>query len=355
MNLPQALRRRPVLVGLGVAVAVAAVATTAAFGVDLSSEPAANRAAAPPATGTITRMTLVETEKVSATLGYGDPVPVTAHANATLTWLPAEGVTVSRGQTVYRVDDQPVVLLYGSLPVYRVLRTGVEGADVKQLERNLSALGYPGFTVDDSFSSSTASAVKAWQEDLGRDATGAVAPGQVVVAPGAIRVAGVKAAVGDAASGVVLAYTGTVRQVYIALDVSKQHLVKVGLPATVTLPDSSTVEGKVAKVGTVATSTGSGAQAATTIAVEVSIANQSALGSLDAAPVTVTLESDRRENVLTVPVAALVALAEGGYGVQVFDASGSHYVAVQTGLFANGRVEISGAGVAEGMVVGLPR
>ena len=59
-------------------------------------------------------------------------------------------------------------------------------------------------------------------------------------------------------------------------------------------------------------------------------------------------------DVLTVPVAALVALAEGGYGLQVVDGATSRFVAVETGLFASGRVEVSGAGVAEGATVGMP-
>jgi len=84
------------------------------------------------------------------------------------------------------------------------------------------------------------------------------------------------------------------------------------------------------------------------------VTDQTKLGSLDSAPVSVTLVSDTRENVLTVPVAALVALAEGGYGVQVIEGSTTRYVAVKTGMFAGGRVEISGDGIAEGTVVGLP-
>ena len=55
-----------------------------------------------------------------------------------------------------------------------------------------------------------------------------------------------------------------------------------------------------------------------------------------------------RENVLTVPVAALVALAEGGYGVRSSRARATRYVAVETGMFAGGRVEVSGDGLAEG-------
>jgi hypothetical protein len=65
--------------------------------------------------------------------------------------------------------------------------------------------------------------------------------------------------------------------------------------------------------------------------------------------------SSKKENVLAVPVGALVALAEGGYGVQVVDGSTTKYVPVQTGMFADGKVEISGAGIAAGTVVGIPR
>jgi hypothetical protein len=86
----------------------------------------------------------------------------------------------------------------------------------------------------------------------------------------------------------------------------------------------------------------------------VTVADQSGLGTLDQAPVTVTLVSASVENVLTVPVAALVALVEGGTGVQVVTGSTSRYVTVKLGMFANGRVEISGDGIVEGTMVGVP-
>jgi peptidoglycan hydrolase-like protein with peptidoglycan-binding domain len=258
---------------------------------------------------------------------------------------------------VYRVNDKPVPLLYGILPPYRALRSGVSGTDVKQFEENLAALGYTGFTVDEDYTSATADAVEKWQKDLGLDQTGTVEIGQVVVAPVAIRVAALTANVGDSAVAPILTYTATTRVVDVDLDVSKQTLVKPGLAATVTLPDNSTVDGKIDSVGSVATTkNGAGGQPGTaTIAVVVSIADQSRLGTLDAAPVTVSIVSDRRENVLTVPVAALVALSEGGYGVQVVQGNDAFYVAVHTGLFANGRVEITGDGITDGTVVGMPR
>ena len=350
---PRRRRTRAIVVGAVVVVVVAAAAV-AAFGIDFSSASPATTIRMPPATGKVTRMTLTDTEKVDGTLGYGDQHPVTVRGTGTITALPSAGATVQRGQPVFRRDDLAVPLFYGTLPFYRALRSGVSGADVKELEDNLAALGYTGFTVDSDYTSSTADAVRTWQSDLGLSHNGVFDPTSVVLAPAAIRVAVVKANVGDPATGGLLTWTGTTRTVDIALDVAKQDLVKVGIAATVTLPDNSTVDGKVSSVGTVATTSGAGANQATTIDVTVDITDQQKLGTLDAAPVQVTLVSQTKENVLTVPIGALLALAEGGYGVQVVDGQRTYYVAVKTGLFAGGRVEVSGTGLAEGMTVGLP-
>jgi peptidoglycan hydrolase-like protein with peptidoglycan-binding domain len=345
------VRGRSVLLGAGAVVVVASGAAAAVGfgGADASTPP---RSALPPATATVARGTLVQTETVDGTLGYGDPVAVKAQgAGGTLTWLPAEGATLTRGKTVYKVDDDPVVLLYGAIPLFRTLTADVAGADVEQFEKNLSALGYGGFTVDGEYTSATADAVERWQEDLGREETGTVAPGQVVVASGAIRVAELKTGGGDQAAGPVLTYTGTTRIVTVDLEVDKQQLVKKGLAATVELPGGARTAGTVAAVGTVAVA----ADDKTTVEVTVSVADQKALGTLDQAPVDVILESDKRENVLTVPLNALVALAEGGYGLQVVEGETTRYIAVETGMFAGGKVEVSGGGVAEGMVVGVPK
>lgn len=351
-------RRRVQIAVAGVALLVVAVVGLAWYGVDFGRTGAPAGPSGPRATAEVTRTTLVETVKVSGTLGYAGATTLTGRGAGTLTWLPDPGTVVERGQAVYRVDDTPVPLLYGTLPMYRVLASGASGPDVRQLEENLAALGYQGFTVDDSFTGATQEAVVAWQAAVGADQTGRVMPEDVVVAPGPVRITALTATLGGPVTGPVLTYTDTIRVVSIDLDVARQHLVAVGAAAAVTLPDGATVDGEVASVGTVATTTGSGgvggAGPTTTIAVVVTIADQAALGTLDGAPVTVTLESGRAQDVLTVPVAALLALAEGGYGVEVIEGSTSRYVAVSVGMFASGRVEISGAGITEGTVVGMP-
>lgn len=337
--------------GAGAAIAVGAV-VAAGVGYGGTDSGTASGTPRPPATASVTRGTLTQTEQVNGTLGYGDTASVTAHGHGTLTWLPSPGTTIGRGQPAYRVDNVPVPVFFGTLPLYRTLAPGDSGPDVAEVESNLSALGYTGFTVDDRYSSATAGAVRRWQSDLGATQTGTLDPSAVLLVAGPIRVGAVHANGGEPASGQLYAYTGTTKQVTVDLDVSKQNLVHPGVAATVTLPDSRTVQGTVRDVGTVATAGTQGGP--DTVPVTISLADQSAVGNLDGAPVDVTLVSAQATNVLTVPVAALVALAEGGYGVQVVSGPTSRYVAVRTGMFANGRVEITGPGIDAGTTVGVP-
>jgi peptidoglycan hydrolase-like protein with peptidoglycan-binding domain len=344
---------RPLRTTLVTGSAALATAAVAAAALGIGGDPQTPVQQAPAQrTAPVTRATLVQTEEVNGTLGYGTPTPVSATTGAVLTWLPAPGTRITRGRAVYRADNLPVVLFYGSLPLYRPLHSGDTGDDVKEIERNLAALGYSGITVDTHYTAATAAAVRKWQKALGLPQTGILDPSTVVVAPGAIRIAAQEAHSGDHANGPILSYNGTTRVVTVALDVALQNLVKAGNPAKVTLPGGQTVDGVLATVGTVATP-GQDNQPAT-IALTVTVADQAKLGGLDQAPVIVAITSAKAENVLTVPVAALVALAEGGYGVQVVDGSSSHYVAVDLGMFANGRVEISGDGIIEQTVVGVP-
>jgi len=341
--------RRTVVAGSSIVAVAAVVAASVGLGGNASPSPSSING---PSLGTavVTRTTLRQTQQVNGTLGYGAPARVSARTNGTVTGLPALGAVINRGQQVYQVDNLPVLLLYGGHPFYRSLSSGDSGDDVQEVEQNLAALGYTGFTVDTKYTASTASAVRKWQQDHGRAQTGSFDPAQVVLAPGAIRVATVNVQPGDPASGEILSYSGTTRNVTIALDVALQSLAAKGSAATVTLPNGTTINGTVTNVGSVATA-GRAQTDPATIDVTVSLADQSKLGTLDEAPVTVTLVAATVENVLTVPVAALVALSDGGTGVQVLTGSSSRYVKVRLGMFANGQVQISGDGIAEGDTV----
>ncbi|MFF5291226.1 peptidoglycan-binding protein [Paractinoplanes globisporus] len=344
------MSRRRVLVLVPIVVVVAAIvaAATGLLG-RRGTTPAGAALTAPPATATVAKRSLTRSETVGGRLGHGDASPVqAAPGGGMVTWLPIVGAVIERGDTVYRVDQERVPLLYGSIPLYRTLSTGSRGDDVRQLERNLSALGYTGFTVDDQYTAATASAVRDWQKDLGKDRTGAVRPGDAVVSSGARRVAELVSLPGAAAAGVLLKWTGTARVVDIDLDTDYADLVRPGAAAVVELPDGGKAPAKVTAIGTpTSNARGDGA----TVPVELTVTDQRKLGRYQIATIKVELAAETHANVLAVPVEALVARPGGGYAV----VTGGRYLPVKTGMFADSYVEISGPGVVAGLTVGVPR
>jgi multidrug efflux pump subunit AcrA (membrane-fusion protein) len=68
--------------------------------------------------------------------------------------------------------------------------------------------------------------------------------------------------------------------------------------------------------------------------------------------IQVSLTVQSVHHVLAVPIAALLALAGGGYGLEVEEPSGQHHlVGVQTGVFAGGDVQVTAGGLTPGMRV----
>ncbi|MGW1610458.1 peptidoglycan-binding protein [Streptomyces sp. NPDC002285] len=381
-------RMRVVLIA-ACAVVVAVTAAGAALGVfgGGGDEAEASAPSGPPATTEVKRTTLTSSQTLDGQLGYGDTAAVQAPSSSAsaqsgqqgggaassgiVTWMPSDGDTITRGEPVYKVNQQSVPLLYGSVPLYRTLQPGSSGSDVKMLEQNLRALGHTGFTVDDTYTSDTASAVEEWQDDLGRTETGEVQAGDAVVASGARRIAKAELAVGDALAGDVLTWTGTDRVISVDLPVQYADLAKKGGKSTVTLPDNTTVTAVVTDIGTPTSSdnsAGSGSQSGgngsdsegsgssnATVPVELKVEDAKKLGSYQAASVSVEFAAEARSNVLAVPVSALFALPGGGYAVEVVTGTKTEYREVKLGMFGNGMVEISGTGITAGTVVGVPK
>nr|WP_221381168.1 peptidoglycan-binding protein [Actinoplanes polyasparticus] len=308
----------------------------------------------PAETAEVTRETLIDRESHDGTLGHGDTATVTARGAGTITALPVGGAVITRGKSLYRLDNKPVPLLYGALPAYRTLRPGVEGADVLQFEKNLRALGYQGFTVDDEYTSATAEAVEDWQDDLGRAETGRVAADQIAYAEAPVRVDSLSVERGAVVQPGTELFktTGTSMVATVGLEVDDQRLARRGAAVDVEMPDGSTARGRIADVETVV-EPGEGNESDST-RIDVTVAFTKPPKDLDEAAVTVDFVSSKRPDVLTVPVPALLALAEGGYGLQIVEAGGTRIVAVKTGLFADGRVEVSGGGLQAGQKVGMP-
>jgi hypothetical protein len=363
-------------------------------------------------TATVERRDLVEREDVDGTLGYGGSRSVVApggdsgggesagggsddggsggsagtgsgagsgsaggsdSGGGTITRLPAEGSVVRIGQSLWEVDGEPTAwLMRGRRPAWRSFERGMsDGEDVRQLEATLKALGhdpYGAMTVDDELDAATEAAIERFQAARGMKQDGKLELGEVVFLPDDARVAARKQSVGSplAAGQPMLEATSTKRVVTVELEASRQTLARPGRRAEVELPDGRTVRGRIATVSRVAASGGGGDDSAggggsegdgsSEATVKVTIRVRGRLGSrLDQAPVTVSLVSETRRDVLTVPVTALLALEGGRYAVEVVGRDGSRRrLPVEAGAFADGYVEVSGRGLREGMRVAVP-
>jgi peptidoglycan hydrolase-like protein with peptidoglycan-binding domain len=362
------------LVGGGVAVAASGNSTSTA---------SSNGGSSQVATAPVVRTTLTNTVQVGGSIGYDGSYTVAAlRGGGVYTWLPEPGGVIRQDQPVYSVSNEPVPLLYGSIPAYREFDAGMsDGADVGQLTHDLIALGYgAGLTRSNHYSSATAAAVERWQSALGLQATGEILLGEVVFEPGPIRVTSVTPSAGASVGGggTVLTATSTTPIVIVDLDVSQEYLVKPGDAVTVVLPDgTSTVGGHIETVGTVAAcpggsgigagggaggsagqspceSSGSGTSSTATVTVTITLDSAPPGATFDQAPVNVNITTQTVDNVLTVPVNALLALQGGGYGVQVVTGKTSHLAGVTTGMYSDTLVQVSGSGITAGTMVEVP-
>src|SRR5262245_33742788 len=139
------MRKNRVLAGAAVLVAVTATGGGVVVSRAQQAAPAAQDRPVNPAQ--VQRGNLSALVSLDGTLTYrarsdGSPYSVINQASGTYTNLPDDGDKVDCGDVLYRVDGHPVLLLCGTVPAYRDLHTGDVGEDVRQLNRNLSKLGY---------------------------------------------------------------------------------------------------------------------------------------------------------------------------------------------------------------------
>jgi peptidoglycan hydrolase-like protein with peptidoglycan-binding domain len=345
------VKRRTGLLAAGVLTlgSLSAVAVTHIDGeaaASASADAGTGNATGAVAKATVTKRDLVERVTQGGTLGYGDSTPLRTSANGSLTTNSDVGAIVQQGDLVFSVDGRGIQLFYGTIPFWRDLVSGDKGIDVVELEANLVALGYAtddALKGDGVFDAATTKAVKLWQKARGVDQTGTFQRADVVLAPAAIRVAKRTAEPGTnlGPSASVLEYTGVARVVTLKLDASKQSIVKVGDAVQIDIPGAGTATGKVTIIGRVATDESNG-QSTPKIAVTIALDDPKAGANLDQAPVTVKLAKSTAKGVLAVPVQALLALAEGGYGVEIVTLTGVRLTKVEVGSFADGQVEVRG-------------
>jgi hypothetical protein len=175
--------------------------------------------------------------------------------------------------------------------------------------------------------------------------------------------AGSGSASGGGTVQAILQTTSTQLVVTVNLDATKQSEAVVGRPVTVQLPTGGTVDGKITGVSPVAQSAsssssssssgGGGSSSSTpsaTIPVTITLKGRQTQTGVDQAAVSVNFEQQVENNVLSVPVTALLATSGGGYSVQ--EASAPHrLIPVTPGLFAAGFVQVSGAGIYPGLAI----
>ncbi|MFG2769839.1 peptidoglycan-binding protein [Streptomyces sp. NPDC048350] len=351
---PSSGRRRAALF----AVAAGAVSATVLAGMTYVRDTAPPEPAAqerlPPGTERIARGNLVTEVVATGALTYSGTRAVNNHLTGIVTWVPAENTVVAQGKRLYAVNNVPVFLMRGSLPAWREFKPGMpDGTDVRMLEQNLAELGYTGFTVDDKFSEKTEAAVKRWQKNTGLAANGKIELGRVVFAPGSVRIAGVKVRSGDSVAPAqdVLQVTGFRHSVSAEVPAKEQDLAVKGANVDIEFPDGERSKGTVASVGAEKTKEDGTKVVPITVRPETS----RKLDTLQSAEIVVVLKRTEATDVLSVPVTALLPAEGGGYAVQLVKKGKVFGVKVKTGAFADGRAEISGAGLSEGQLVGVPK
>ena len=151
-------------------------------------------------------------------------------------------------------------------------------------------------------------------------------------------------------------------EVVFQVDASDQETVSLGDSVEIELPTDEKVPTVISFIDQVVTQT----QAGEFIEVTLEVLNPEEIEAYDQAPVKVFVTTEISVGVLYVPVNALLALAEGGYALEVYEGevetgtfngeSGvdTNYIAVEIGVFTDGFVEVKG-NISEGQVVVVPR
>jgi peptidoglycan hydrolase-like protein with peptidoglycan-binding domain len=334
---------------VALAVGTAVVLTRVSSGTGI----AAPKGPGPVDTTMVTKTDLADRRSVTGKLGYGGETTLAGNKEGTVTWLPKPGDVIDRGKPVYKVDAKPISLFYGDIPMYRPVGAGMtNGPDVKVIEENLKALGFGGFgTPDEKFTAATATAIKKWQKSLKIEETGSIAPGEVLITTAPFRVSAVSVALGGRGAGDILKYTGVNRGVTAQVKAEQRDMATPGAKVTLSVNGKS-AQGTITQV-TEAPPDNSGMPGSdqTKFNVSITVDDPAAITAPDGSSVDVRFVAESRKGVLTVPVGALVALVEGGYAVEVVEGDKRRLIPVKPGLFADGKVEITGSDLREGMRV----
>ncbi len=302
-------------------------------------------------TETVSRGQLVESIDTTGTVSYGDSWTVPVKAEGVVTARPDKGALVEPGGVLIEIGGKPVHLAEGSTPLYRTLtyrsaaKDRLKGEDVRQLQQFLLDAGHDDagrLEADAEFGRSTQRAVKAWQKDVGLDQTGTVDRTQLVFHPGPVRLATVPR-VGDDYQ--TMEATDAEQQITAQFKRDQRAFVPDGAEVTIEL-DGTEITGTVTAVTSTRSEDGSSG-------LQVRIDPTTPIPP-ETERVKVVASRVQAEDATIVPVRAILALASGGYGVEVATAAGPDLRRVELGPVVDDRVEVRGA-IAEGDEVFVPR
>ena len=311
-------------------------------------------------TATIVRGDLGTSREFRASVSFGDPWVVNTTATGTVTSSLPAGSVVDFGETLIKLDDKSLQLAAGTVPLFRELHrvdtrgrdvngdrlTLQEGFDVAQLQAFLLASGHLGeieLEADARFGKQTEAAVKAWQRAVGHSPTGRIDSSQLVFSPEPLRIT---TTLRVGAPFQTLEVSRATSAVLVDTSNRDRSALSPGTDVTIELPDSTTVDGVAASQEQTVGADGSRVWRTTITAAD------RLPGEAGAA--TVHVVDVVAEDALIVPASALLALAEGGFAVEVPAPDGTRLVGVDVGEVLDGRAEVSGRDIAEGGQVVIP-
>lgn len=339
---------RRVLAWLGVLVLLAAVVWGGWRVSGLLAAPSSEEDDVPVrVTAEVERRTLEEIVVTRGTVGFPEAGSVEIGAPGRVTAVAvSSGDMLDTNQVVISLDGRPVVTMDGVAPFWRDLSAGQQGEDVAALQTFLSSHGYLTWEPDGRFGPSTEAAVEDWQEEHGMsDPDGELRLGDTVVGEWPARVGQIAVDAGDFLNQGDVIGTLTSDTAAVSLELLPSERLRVVEGSEVLIEVAATGQQASGVVGRVSLdpvdSEGSPLYPA---AVEVT----EDLDIPDGTQVRLTIVIQRAEDVLAVPVAAVVSGSSGEPVVRVVGADDAiETTPVELGLSEGAWVEVS-AGLSGG-------
>ena len=291
---------------------------------------------------------LQEVVEGEATIGLPDGELVAARAGVggvVTTTHVGVGDSVEALAPVVDVNGTTLWAVTGADPIYRDLREGSSGEDVRTLEVSLSSAGYDPGEVDDTFNEDTRRAVEEWQEAEDLPVTGDIQVGSLVWVRPASTVLEAPPAVGSAVqAGDRLLTAGTqARVARVALDQADAARVSMGDPVSIDVDGvDEPVTGEVVAAAVLPDQDGT-----YEVTVDIDSPEGSKVGMEGAASIVV----DVRADVVTVPTGVLVSTDGRITSVDVLVDGEVESRSVTVGLITPTLAEVTSGVVAGDLVV----